>query len=150
MPRHTAGALSPSRTADPTVRSRRASQATPYDIGLSLLCPEDHGTGRIDNQLQERNVHRQSSGQPVDGHLAASFEILVPDLTQTARRQDVSGRAGTQGHRRSHDVGAARPSRHAGMGLRIPHAVRAEPAPQQRTDELIARLTDYIRSLQMD
>ena len=87
-----------------------------------------------------------------DGRVAASFKIMVPDLTQIARRH--GGTFPEEQVRKIIDGRTTLPphgSREMPVwGFEFLAQGAGEPAPQQRTDELIARLTDYIRSLQTD
>jgi mono/diheme cytochrome c family protein len=85
-----------------------------------------------------------------DGVVAASFKIMVPDLTRIARRQ--GGKFPEDQVRRIID----------GRKTLPPHGAREMPVwgfefyaqsadkadPQQATDEMIARLTEYLRSIQ--
>lgn len=87
-----------------------------------------------------------------DGPVAASFRTMVPDLTQIARRHGgtfpedqvrkiIDGRKTLPPHG-SRDMPV--------WGFEFLAQSAAEPNPQERSDELIERLTAYIRSLQKD
>ena len=87
-----------------------------------------------------------------DGPVAASFKVMVPDLTQIAHRHGgtypqeqirkiIDGRTTLPPHG-SRDMPV--------WGFEFLAQGAQEAVPQQRTDELIARLADYIGSLQTD
>ena len=87
-----------------------------------------------------------------DGRVAASFKIMVPDLTQIARRHGgtfpeaqvrkiIDGRTTLPAHG-SREMPV--------WGFEFLTQAATEPEPHQSSDELIARLTNYIRSLQTD
>jgi mono/diheme cytochrome c family protein len=85
-----------------------------------------------------------------DGVVAASFKIMVPDLTRIARRQ--GGTFPEEQVRRIID----------GRKTLPPHGLREmpvwgfefyaqsgdKPDPEKTTSEMVARLTDYLRSIQ--
>jgi len=82
-----------------------------------------------------------------DGPVAPSFASIVPDLTRIARRH--GGTFPDDQVRRIID----------GRTIMPPHGSREMPVwgfefrtnePQQHPDELITRLTDYIRSMQIE
>jgi mono/diheme cytochrome c family protein len=87
-----------------------------------------------------------------DGRVAPSFKTMVPDLTQIARRH--GGTFPDEQIRRIIDGRTTLPphgSREMPVwGLEFFTQAAAEPLPRQHADELVARLTEYIRSLQVD
>jgi len=87
-----------------------------------------------------------------DGRVAASLKTMVPDLTQITRRH--GGTFPEEQIRRIIDGRTTFPphgSREMPVwGLEFFTQAAAEPQPRQHSDELVGRLTDYIRSLQID
>src|SRR5262245_10301373 len=85
-----------------------------------------------------------------DGVVAASFNIIVPDLTRIARRQGgvfpeeqikriIDGRKTLPPH-------GAREMPVWGFEFYVQNAKQADP--QRATEQMVARLTDYLRSIQ--
>lgn len=85
-----------------------------------------------------------------DGPVAASFKIIVPDLTRIAQRHGgafpedqvsriIDGREKLPPHG-SRDMPV--------WGFEFLGQNAARPEPQRRTEELIARLTEHLRSMQ--
>ncbi len=87
-----------------------------------------------------------------DGRVAVSLKIMVPDLTQIAHRH--GGTFPEEQIRKIIDGRTTLPphgSREMPVwGFEFLTQASTEPTPQQRSDELTARLTDYIRTLQTD
>jgi mono/diheme cytochrome c family protein len=86
-----------------------------------------------------------------DGVVAASFNIMVPDLTRIARRQ---GAFPEDQIRRIID--GRKPLRPHGSrampvwGFEFYAQSADKPDPQRTTEDMVARLTDYVRSIQME
>ncbi len=85
-----------------------------------------------------------------DGVVAASFKVMVPDLTRIARRQ--GGAFPEEQIRRIIDGRKTLPphgSREMPVwGFEFRTQNSDKPDPQRTTDEMVARLTDYLRSIQ--
>ncbi len=85
-----------------------------------------------------------------DGVVAGSFKIMVPDLTRIARRH--GGTFPEEQVRKIIDGRKTLPphgSREMPVwGFEFYTQSSEKPNPQQTTDGMIARLTDYIRSIQ--
>jgi len=88
-----------------------------------------------------------------DGPVAASFKTMMPDLTQLARRH---GRIFPEEQIRKIIDGRTTLPPHGSREMPVwgfeflAQSAGQPPAVQQNADELIARLTDYIHSLQTD
>jgi mono/diheme cytochrome c family protein len=87
-----------------------------------------------------------------DGIVAASFSIMVPDLTRIAKRQ--GGVFPEEQIRRIIDGRKSLPphgSREMPVwGYEFYAQNEAKPDAQMRTDEMVRRLADYVRSLQKE
>jgi mono/diheme cytochrome c family protein len=81
-----------------------------------------------------------------DGPVAASFTTMVPDLTLLARRH---GGAFPEDQVRKIIDGRTTMPPHGSREMPVWGFEFRAQEPQQDPDELIARLTSYIRSLQM-
>lgn len=87
-----------------------------------------------------------------DGVVASSFRIMVPDLTRIARRH--GGKFPDEQIHRIIDGRRTLPPHGSrempvwGFEFRTQNAEK--PDPQHSTDQMIQRLTDYIRSMQME
>lgn len=87
-----------------------------------------------------------------DGVVAASFKIMVPDLTRIARRH--GGTFPDEQVRRIIDGTKTLPphgSRDMPVwGFELYAQNGAQPDPQRATDAMVARLSEYLRSIQKD
>jgi len=85
-----------------------------------------------------------------DGPVAATFKVIVPDLTRIARRQ--GGAFPEEQVRKIIDGRKTMPphgSREMPVwGFEFYGQNADKPDPQRRTDEMVARLTEYLRSMQ--
>ena|ERR1700690_1161830 len=88
-----------------------------------------------------------------DGTVAKSFKIEVPDLTRIAHRHGgdfpaeqiskiIDGRKTLPPH-------GSREMPVWGFEFQLENQNAGNPDPQRRTDDLIARLTDYLRTIQV-
>jgi mono/diheme cytochrome c family protein len=85
-----------------------------------------------------------------DGIVASSFNIMVPDLTRIARRQ--GGKFPEEQVRRIIDGRKTLPphgSREMPVwGYEFRAQSSSKPDPQQTTEDMVSRLSDYLRSIQ--
>jgi len=133
-------------------------------IGLVLLLIATVA-GRADDEAY--SVYSQYSGAQLytrfcaschgdqghgDGRVAGSFKTVIPDLTQLARRH--GGTFPEEQVRKIIDGRATLPphgSREMPVwGFEFLTQGAPRPAAQQQADELVARLSNYIRSLQAE
>jgi mono/diheme cytochrome c family protein len=86
-----------------------------------------------------------------DGRVAASLKVMVPDLTRIARRH--GGEFPQDQVRKIIDGRTTLPPHGARdmpvWGFEFLAQSGTAPDPQARTNELVQRLTDHVRSLQM-
>ncbi len=82
-----------------------------------------------------------------DGPVAASFATMVPDLTRLARRH--GGTFPEDQVRKIIDGRTTLPP-HGSREMPVWGFEFRAPEPQQNPDELITRLTNYVRSLQIN
>jgi mono/diheme cytochrome c family protein len=89
-----------------------------------------------------------------DGTVAKSFKIEVPDLTRIAHRH--GGFFPTEQIRKIIDDRQTLPPHGSrempvwGFEFQLEHQNAGYPDPQRRADDLIARLTEYLRTIQIE
>ena len=89
-----------------------------------------------------------------DGPVAKSFKIEVPDLTRIAHRH--GGVFPTEQIRKIIDGRKTLPPHGSrempvwGFAFYLENQNAGYPDPERRTDDLIARLTEYLRTIQID
>jgi mono/diheme cytochrome c family protein len=87
-----------------------------------------------------------------DGPVADSFRIMVPDLTRISRRQ--GGKFPEDAIRRIIDGRKTLPPHGTrempvwGLEFQTQNAAIPEQDPRKTTDQMVARLTEYLRSIQ--